>query len=58
MNSKKDKKKPIWLRDDIWNDTPDIDEINKIEQTKAYQQLKSHLDKIHKQNRKKHNKAD
>ena len=58
MNSKKDKKKPIWLRDDIWNDTPDIDEINKIELTKAYQQLKSHLDKIHKQNRKKHNKAD
>jgi len=58
MSSKKNKKKPVWLRDEIWDDTPDMDEIEKTRKTKAYQQIKPYLDEIHKRNRKNANKND
>lgn len=58
MSSKKKSKKPVWLNDDIWDDTPDVEGAKELKKTENYKRLKPFLDALHKKNRKRDNKAD
>ena len=58
MSAKKDKKKPVWLRDEIWDDTPDIERAKELKKTENYKKIKPFLDELHKKNREKHEKLN
>jgi len=58
MSSKKTNKKPVWLNDDIWDDTPDIDSADKLKETEYWKQLKPTLDEINRKARKRRRKTN